>query len=283
MNNKKYPAFTWMDWLLLAAIAGLFILLLTMLAGPAIEWWRNRPRPGAQVRQRYVGQELAGKEGVTTWADYLLYLPPKYNTDRQWPLVVFLHGAGDRGQDLEIVRRAGLPRQIEEGEQFEFILLSPQCPANRNWSPELIVELIEHISGSLSVDRDRVYLTGLSMGGFGTWRTASYEPNRFAAIAPVCGGGDVTQAERLKNVPIWAFHGDKDTVVPLKASQEMVDAVKKCGGQVKFTVYSGGGHGIWDQTYRDKEFFEWLLAQRRSHSLKRISAAAKEAFHAERR
>ena len=262
--EKKTSSFTWIDWLLLLAIAGLSIQLLVMLLGPAVEAWKNRPRPGVQVPQQYLVEQGSGADAVTIPIDYLLYLPPDYTARSKWPLVVYLHGAGSRGHDLELVRREWLPGQIVQGKQFNFILLSPQCPANSGWSPELIVGLIEHISSSLSVDRDRVYLTGYSMGGNGTWATASYDPGRFAAIAPLCGGGDVEQAERLKNMPIWAFHGDKDNVVPLEASQRMVDAVRKCGGHVKFTVYPGAGHGISEMTYQNKQFFEWLLAQRRS-------------------
>ena len=116
----------------------------------------------------------------------------------------------------------------------------------------------------MSVDQDRVYLTGYSMGGFGTWETASYAPERFAAIAPVSGGGNVEQAERLKSIPIWAFHGDQDRVVPIEASQRMVDAVRMRGGQVNFTIYPGAGHGVSEMTYQNKQFYVWLLGQRRS-------------------
>lgn len=282
MENKA-TAFTWIDWLLLLAIAGLSIQLLVMLLGPAVEEWKNRPRPGAQVSQQYLVEQGSGANAVTIPMDYLLYLPQEYEEGSTWPLVVYLHGAGSRGHDPELLRREWLPGQIVQGKQFNFILLSPQCPANSGWSPKLVVGLIEHISSSLSVDRKRVYLTGYSMGGYGTWATASYDPGRFAAIAPLCGGGDVEQAERLKNIPIWAFHGDKDNVVPLEASQAMVDAVMKCGGQVKFTEFLGAGHDIAAMTYQNQEFCKWLLAQRRSHSLKRDPLAAKEAIQVERR
>ncbi len=179
-----------------------------------------------------------------------------------------LHGAGERGEDLEKVRRAGLPRLVETDNrrQWGFVLLSPQCPRDSSWNPESLVQLIEHVSSHLSIDPDRIYLTGYSMGGFGTWATACHDPDRFAAIAPVSGGGDVQQAERLKDLPIWAFHGDKDNVVPIEPDRAMVDAVQKCGGNVKFTVYPGAGHGICDMTYQDEHFFDWLLVQRRKHT-----------------
>jgi predicted peptidase len=147
------------------------------------------------------------------------------------------------------------------------VLLSPQCPNDSSWSPEGVVELIEHVSSHLAIDPDRIYLTGYSMGGYGTWATACYDPERFAAIAPLCGGGNVEQAERLKGLPIWAFHGDKDNVVPFEADQTMVNAVRKSGGDVTFTVYRGTGHGICDMTYRNSQVYDWLLAHRRRRSL----------------
>jgi predicted peptidase len=195
--------------------------------------------------------------------DVQLYLPPDYYEYSEWPLVVYLHGAGSRGQDLELVRRECLAGQILQGKPFDFLLLASQCPDHSAWSPELVVGLIEQITSSFSIDRDRVYLTGLSMGGLGTWATAIHDPARFAAIAPLCGGGNPEQAEQLKNMPVWAFHGDKDTVVPFRATQAMVEAVRKCGGQVAFTAYPGAGHGISEMTYQNTQFFEWLLAQRR--------------------
>jgi predicted peptidase len=193
----------------------------------------------------------------------LLYLPPNCTTRRQWPLVVYLHGAAQRGQDLQELREAGLPAQIEKGARPEFILISPQCPSDSPWEPKTILRLIEHVCASFPIDPDRVYLTGFSMGGSGTWRTACLDPSRFAAIAPLAGGGDVDQAARLANLPIWAFHGAEDNVVPLSASQEMVEAVRRCGGQVKFTVYPKTGHGICDATYTGPQLLDWLLAQRR--------------------
>ncbi len=243
------------DSLLLAAIIGLSVVLFW----PAVEAWQNRPRPGVQASHQYVPPKDGGMP-----IDYLIYLPREYEPSRKWPLVIFLHGSGARGQDLQLVRREGLARLVDLGEQFDFILVSPQCATNSTWAPEKIVELTEHVSNSFSVDRDRVYLTGNSMGGYGTWAAASFAPGRFAAIVPLCGGGDAAQARRLVNLPIWAFHGASDDVVPLEASEAMVDAVKKCGGSVQFTMYPERGHDICDVTYRDKRLYKWLLAQRRS-------------------
>jgi predicted peptidase len=172
------------------------------------------------------------------------------------------------------VRREGLAELADEGKGFDFILVSPQCPAAAQWIPQYIVAITESICDRFAVDPDRVYLTGYSMGGFGTWQTAGYDPHRFAAIAPLAGGGDVGQANRLKDLPIWAFHGEDDDTVPLETGRAMVEAVRKCGGRVKFTVYPQVGHGICDLTYNNEQFYEWLLAQRRSASLKYDITAA---------
>ena len=274
--DKRNVRLTWADWLLLTAIIGLSAYLLVLLLGPAVEAWRHRPRPGIQVGQQYIMQEGHGKRTLATPVNYLLYLPSDYTTRRKWPLVVYLHGSGSRGQDLNLVRREGPAELVEQGKKFNFILLSPQCPAHSWWPDELVVDLIEHISSSLSVDRERVYLTGYSMGGCGVWRVACFDSIRFAAIAPLCGGGDPDQAERLVNVPVWAFHGEKDQVIPLKLGKAMVDAVKNCGGQVKFTVYPNEGHGICGLTYQNEQLYEWLLAQRKGEMATR---AANRSFH----
>jgi predicted peptidase len=258
-------SFDLVDRLLLIAIVCLAGYLSLEMFREARTWWQYYPRPGAQVYQQYVGKERGDANAAETVVDYLLYLPPDYGTTRRWPLVVFLHGAGECGQNLELVRQVGLAKRIEQGFRPGFVLVSPQCPASSAWDPKTITELMEHICTTMPIDRDRVYLTGFSMGGFGTWQTACYNPSLFAAIAPLAGGGDVNQAERLAKVPIWAFHGAEDKVVPLAASKDMVEAVRKCGGRVEFTVYPGCGHGICEATYQDRRVLEWLLAQRRGH------------------
>jgi predicted peptidase len=263
LMNGKGVRFDWLDWLLMLAIVVLTIVLLVMLGPPMIEAWRNRPRPGMQVAQQCLIPQSNDADAIKIPIDYLIYLPPGYNQNKKWPLVVHLHGAGERGQDLGIVRRVGVPKQIEQGIKFDFIAISPQCPANSYWNPELVVGLIEHISRSFSIDRDRVYLTGFSMGGYGTWRTACYKPELFAAIAPLAGGGDVEQAKQLANLPVWAFHGSADQTVPFDASKKMVDAVKKSGGHVEFTVLQGQGHGIDEAVYSNPKLYEWMLSKRR--------------------
>ena len=256
--------------------------LLVLLLESSIDAWRHRPQPGMQVSQQWVAQGGSGARKSATPINYLLYLPPEYTSRSKWPLVVYLHGAGARGPDINIVRHWGLPGLIEHGKKFGFILLSPQCARIRSWARELVVGLIEHVSNSLSVDRERVYLTGYSMGGFGTWAAASPNPDRFAAIAPLCGGGDVSQAERLAKVPIWVFHGARGHVVPFKASRTMVEAVRKSGGRVEFTVYPDRDHDICELTYQNEHLYEWLLAQRRIPPLVKSPMATKEIFRVQR-
>ncbi len=195
---------------------------------------------------------------------YLLYLPKDYESKESWPLLLFLHGSGERGDNLELVKKHGPPKLISEGKDFPFIVVSPQCPNDRWWEPMELVALLDDISSKYKVDKDRMYLTGLSMGGFGTWRLAFFAPHKFAAIAPICGGGETYWAKQIAYLPVWAFHGDKDTGVPPERSKVMVEAIKKHGGDPKLTIYAEAGHDSWTETYNNPKFYEWLLEQRRS-------------------
>lgn len=195
---------------------------------------------------------------------YLLYLPDGYDQKQQkWPMILFLHGIGERGDDLEKVKKHGPPKLIEQGKKFPFIVVSPQCPEGQWWSPEVLINLLDEIVDRYAVDTDRIYLTGLSMGGFGTWDLACLYSERFAAIAPICGGGRGFMADRLKSVPVWAFHGAKDNLVPLRESEEMVQAVNAFGGNAKLTVYPDAYHDSWTETYNNQELYDWFLRHRR--------------------
>lgn len=206
--------------------------------------------------------------------DYLLFLPKAYSPDRTegWPMILFLHGAGERGADLDRVKTHGPPKRVEADSDFPFIVISPQCPDGRVWDNSELLGLMEEMLNTLNVDTNRVYLTGLSMGGYGTWSLGLEHPERFAAIAPICGGGapisvklaDPQRKEAIKNLPVWAFHGAKDPVVPLEESQRMVDSIRSIGGdRVKLTVYPDAMHDSWTETYANPEFFDWLLQQTR--------------------
>jgi predicted peptidase len=195
--------------------------------------------------------------------DYLFYLPEDYAQGESWPLLLFLHGAGERGDDLELVKKHGPPKLIAAGKDFPFIVVSPQCATGQRWEPIMLLALLDEIASNYKVDRDRVYVSGLSMGGFGTWELAASAPDRLAAIAPICGGGEKFWVQQIAQLPVWAFHGAKDTVVPPDRSQQMVDELKRLGGQPKLTIYPEAGHDSWTETYDNPEFYQWLLEQRR--------------------
>lgn len=209
--------------------------------------------------------------GSSTETRYLLYLPPELREPRargepspgHWPLVLFLHGAGERDDNLDKLTIYGPPMQAAEGREFPFILATPQLPPRAYWSPALLLRLLDALMDELPVDADRVAVTGVSMGGSGTWALGIAAPDRFAALAPICGGGRPDEVCALKDVPVWAFHGAQDDIVPIIASEEMVNALRACGGSVWFTVYPEAGHDSWVLAYTEPNFYPWLLAQRR--------------------
>ncbi|MFQ5821888.1 MAG: prolyl oligopeptidase family serine peptidase [Candidatus Heimdallarchaeota archaeon] len=194
---------------------------------------------------------------------YLLFLPQCYGTnpDEKWPLILYLHGIGERGNDLELVKKHGIPKIVERQPDFQFVTVSPQCPAETFWWEHngTLKALLDGIMTKYAIDLGRIYLTGNSMGGYGTWSLAIANPERFAAIAPICGGGSPEFVCALKDIPVWAFHGAEDEVIRLKESQRMVNALQACGGNVRFTIYPGIGHDSWTQTYNNPELYEWFL------------------------
>ena len=214
--------------------------------------------------EKNVPQKFYREVLQTYEANYLIYLPEGYESDsKQWPLVLFLHGAGERGSDIELVKRNGPPKLVEEGQKFPFILVSPQCPERAIWDNKLLIALLDEVESKYNVDKCRVYLTGLSMGGHATWSLAIQSPERFAAIIPVCGRGYPQDVYVLKDVPVWVFHGQKDDIVSIIDGQKMVNALENAGGFVKFTIYPEAGHDAWTETYNNPEVYIWLL----SHSL----------------
>jgi len=213
-------------------------------------------------------QKLHKEITKTVEIQYLLHLPKGYgqDKDKKWPLMLFLHGAGERGDDINKVKVHGPPKLIGQGKEMPFIVVSPQCPSESWWTEQIdtLVALLDEIQAKYAVDTSRVYLTGLSMGGFGSWALGCRYPERFAAVVPICGGGEWFRAERLKNVPVWVFHGAKDPVVPLRESEEMVNALKRAGGNVQFTVYPEAQHDSWTETYNNPKLYEWLLSQHKN-------------------
>lgn len=207
--------------------------------------------------------------------NYLLYLPKgcEPGAEKKWPLILFLHGAGERGSSVWKVAATGLPARLKNETNFPFVVVSPQCPDGLIWSDsELLLGLLEQIESKYPVDRSRVYLTGLSMGGYGTWELGLNHPDKFAAIAPICGGGQTIsallasgpRAQALKTLGVWAFHGGKDIVVPVAESERMMAVLRRAGvSDAKLTVYPEAGHDSWTETYRNPELFDWFLKHQR--------------------
>ena len=183
-------------------------------------------------------------------------------------MIVFLHGAGERGTDLDLVRRHGIPKHFGADPDYHglrVITLSPQCPENQTWNhliPELM-DLITAAARQYHADPDRISLTGLSMGGFGTWELGISYPSFFSAMAPICGGGISGFASVLANMPLRVYHGELDTVIPIMYSQMMVDAVRAAGGHPEFFTYPDIHHEAWVPAYDESDLIEWLAAQDR--------------------
>lgn len=197
---------------------------------------------------------------------YWLFLPKDYDAqaaEKTWPVLLFLHGAGECGSDLNKVAVHGPPKLLKDAEYREkcpFIVVSPQCAEDQYWSPRQLLLLLDEIEKNYKVDKNRVYVTGLSMGGFGSWMLAAEAPKRFAAVAPICGGLSLEYVPKLLETPIWTFHGDKDSVVPAILSQNLFDAIEKEGGKkIKLTIYPGVDHDSWTQTYNNPELYKWFL------------------------
>lgn len=247
-----------------------------------------RVEPGEQLPQAltiHVGEK--GQERDVT-IRYQLFVPKHYQaTGEKLPLILFLHGLGEcSNEDLNRVKIHGPAKIVDGKPDFPFIVVTPQCPLPAGydpknpgklpadvldhvihaWKPEELVQLVDHIEKNLNVDPEREYITGLSMGGYGTWRLAAAFPDRFAAAVPICGGGDPEKmAKPLSRIPIWTFHGAKDFVVPIAQTERMVEAVRVQDGDVKFTVYPDANHDSWTATYDNPELYKWLL----SHSRKK--------------
>jgi predicted esterase len=209
---------------------------------------------------------LAKKLGTAKPYLYKVYLPEGYDSDesKRWPLLLFLHGLGERGDDLKNVETYGPPKLITDGEKLPFVVVAPIVPRDEwGWVTPRLIELLDEVESQYRIDTDREYVTGLSMGGFGTWNLAAQHAKRFAAIAPICGGAYPGTAARLGDLPVWTFHGDADAVVSIRMTEWVVDALKKAGKPVKFTVYPGVGHDSWTETYNNPELFEWFLQHKK--------------------
>jgi predicted peptidase len=244
----------------------------------------------ARPRERDTGfLDRTIKVGTASYR-YQVYVPADWSKKKKWPVILFLHGAGERGGDGLIQTEVGIGTAIRRhAERVPAIVVFPQCLKDRWWpEPEMQAQALKALDESIKEfngDTERVYLTGISMGGYGTWAIAANNPSRFAALAPVCGGvrtpprvaipqgtpaasdtSDPYQAvaQKVGGTPVWVFHGGADTVVPVSESQKMVDALKAAGGKVRYSEYEGVGHNSWDKAYGEPEFFTWLLSQKRN-------------------
>ncbi len=198
---------------------------------------------------------------------YTIFLPNGYSADKAYPMILSLHGAGERGNgvsELDKATNIGIGKYIKlSGLETEAIVLCPQCPCDRVWN-QLVFELgrlVERIADEYRADKKRISVTGMSMGGFGTWELGLTFPERFSALAPICGGGMAWRTGALKGKPIWAFHGNADPTININNSIEMVTRARECGADVKFTIFDGVGHNSWDMAYLDTKVIDWLTEQ----------------------
>lgn len=243
---RKY----WLEILLILAV----LALVGQLTWPAVACWWRRPGLGT------IGVDRFEASGGSLAAEFLIYLPAGYDR-RPWPLVVFLHGAGERGNDPNVLRRWGPFDAVESNIEMPAVIVGPQCLPGGEWEPDSVVRFVEHAASTYQVDRERIYIIGYSMGGYGAWRTAAAHPKLFAAIVPVCGGGQPDDAKALAHTPVWAFHGAKDDAVPVAQSERMIEAIRAAGGEPRLTVIPDAGHGICNDVCPRLDLWEWLFEQ----------------------
>jgi len=214
--------------------------------------------------------------GITETVEvhYLLYLPQGYGQEpaQKWPLVVFLHGSEERGDDPNLLRREGLPKLLEGWPDFPAVVVSPQCPQGKRWwsRAHIVGAFLDQVQSMYAVDTGRIYLTGISMGAYGAWALALRYPQRFAALVPIAGGANAVGDDMPPNLcdlvglPVWVFHGRLDQNVPYTESERAVQALRACGGNVRFTLYDDAAHReAWERAYQDQALYQWLFAQRR--------------------
>lgn len=245
------------------AALGLFAALL--IAAPVSGRPHAAPAAPAPIVEGQTPQPPVAPGGLP----YLLFIPKGYNSsgNELWPLVIFLHGSGERGSDINAVKKNGPPKFVDTDTAFPFVVMSPQLPPAANeddpWKIPPLDALLDHVLKTLRVDPNRVYLTGLSLGGMATWSWAAAEPQRFAAIAPISAMANASTACALKDMPVWDFHGDRDDVLDPRSDFNMVEAIRGCGGHPRMTIYPDTGHSAWEGAYADPALWMWLLEQRR--------------------
>jgi predicted peptidase len=239
------------------------ISLIAQLGGPPLfRWWSELPHPGSQTQGHTT---VIANNGGQRDIRYLIYLPKNYSKYKRFPLILFLHGAGQRGEDLDQVAKHGPPALIKEGKNLPFVVASPQCPADSEWDSDVLLKFLDYLQQEFSIDPERIYATGFSMGAYEILELVALAPQRFAAAIPIAGGGNTFATSRLVKLPIWAFHGAEDKTVSPEESKQIVDAIRSAGGtNVRLTLLEGEGHSICDIVFSRTDLWEWLLNQRLS-------------------
>jgi predicted peptidase len=217
----------------------------------------------------FVDKTFKNDNGTTS--PYVLFVPHDYDGKKEYPVILFLHGAGETKSEKsggKMPVEVGIGPAIKKREKtFPFFVLIPRAEGfgwgGNTANAKRALAMLDEVMKEYKIDPKRQYLTGLSMGGMGTWSIATAMPDRFAAIVPICGRGDPKQAEKLKDLPTWAFHGDADTAVNVSGSRDMIEAIKKAGGMPKYTEYPKVGHNSWDNAYGTDDLYTWLLEQKK--------------------
>ena len=236
------------------------------------------PASSPQTAAVFVERSHTNARGETM--PYLLFVPAGYDKTQPYPLVLWLHGGGTRGNDLKLLlghgdqHGIGFLARSDNQAKYPSLILAPQCPRNRFWGNSesdqptnemrLVLEILDRVRKDYSVDSGRVYVMGMSLGGYGTWDILLRRPRTFAAAVPICGGGNPARAAVIARTPVWVFHGDEDESVNVSESRKMVAALKKAGGQPRYTEYKGIGHNSWVPAFKEPDFLSWLFAQTRS-------------------
>jgi len=205
--------------------------------------------------------KLSNQSGLEL--EYIVHYPAEYTGEKQWPLILFLHGACERGSNVDEVKRHGIPKVAEERE-LPFITISPQCPRPTFWKNQIgaLKKVLDEVIGNYNIDKTRIYLTGMSMGGIGTLHMANRYPDLFAAIIPICAAfHPVKDLKKLKSTPIWLFHGMLDRVIPAENSMEIYEYLKPMNREIELTLYDDLDHDSWTRTYDNSEIYQWLLSK----------------------
>lgn len=214
----------------------------------------------------FVDKTFKNADGTTS--PYVVFVPKDYDGKKEYPVILFLHGSGETKGGKQTPVQVGIGPAIKKREKdFPFIVVIPQSE-KRTWKADSddakrALAILDEVEKDYKVDKKRQILSGLSMGGMGTWSIAQATPDRWAAIVPICGRGDTSKADKIKDIPCWCFHGDKDAAVKVEGSRDMIEAIKKAGGNPKYTEYPGVEHNSWDKAYGTDELYKWLLEQKK--------------------